>query len=81
MMVNMMVLSSRCRASTSLPASWYSLWYHSKRLKTCGSRMLVCGDGDLSFSASISRQLADQDIHLTASVLESRTDHRDGECV
>jgi hypothetical protein len=41
--------------------------------------MLVCGDGDLSFSASISKQLVEQNVRLTASVWETKTDHREGE--
>lgn len=49
----------------------------SKRYVSSG-RFLVCGDGDLSFSSSISKELADQGVHLTASVLESKENHRQG---
>lgn len=39
--------------------------------------LLVCGDGDLSFSASIAKTLADLNINLIATVLEEQTIHRD----
>jgi len=39
------------------------------------SNMLVCGDGDLSYSASIAPILQKMGIHLTATVLESQEDH------
>mmetsp|Transcript_11752 Transcript_11752/g.14619 ORF Transcript_11752/g.14619 Transcript_11752/m.14619 type:complete len:401 (-) Transcript_11752:166-1368(-) len=41
----------------------------------CNSSILVCGDGDLSYSASISNQLCKRNIALTATVLESKEDH------
>lgn len=40
--------------------------------------VLVCGDGDLSYSASIAKELADKDIRLTATVLESESEHISG---
>jgi hypothetical protein len=42
-------------------------------------RVLICGDGDLSFAASIAHELSNEGAHLTASVLESELDHREGE--
>ncbi len=38
--------------------------------------LLVCGDGDLSFSASISESLQNCNIQLTATVLEEREAHQ-----
>jgi hypothetical protein len=38
--------------------------------------ILVCGDGDLSYSAMIAPALQLEQIHLTASVLESQEDHQ-----
>ena len=40
------------------------------------SSMLVCGDGDLSFSAFIAPSLHEADIKLTATVLEDREAHQ-----
>ena len=37
--------------------------------------LLVCGDGDLSFSASIASNLASKKIQLTATVLENKKEH------
>ena len=37
--------------------------------------LLVCGDGDLSYSASIAPQLAELEISLTATVLEDQDTH------
>mmetsp|Transcript_16870 Transcript_16870/g.31949 ORF Transcript_16870/g.31949 Transcript_16870/m.31949 type:complete len:436 (+) Transcript_16870:239-1546(+) len=39
------------------------------------SNMLVVGDGDLSFSASISRELDESNIELVATVLEDKITH------
>jgi len=41
------------------------------------SNLLICGDGDLSFSASISQELSEHTIQLTATVLEDQTVHQD----
>lgn len=38
--------------------------------------LLVCGDGDLSYSASIASELAMLGIRMTATVLEERDEHR-----
>lgn len=38
-------------------------------------RMLVCRDGDFSFAASIATQIAEKGMHLTATVLESESNH------
>eukprot|EP00978_Attheya_sp_CCMP212_P031609 scaffold120195_cov53-Attheya_sp.AAC.1 len=43
--------------------------------RTIISNLLVCGDGDLSFSASIAPELAVLGVHLTATVLEDQTTH------
>lgn len=42
------------------------------------SNVLVCGDGDLSYSAWLSEQLAEADVALTATVLESEEVHNSG---
>jgi hypothetical protein len=39
---------------------------------------LIIGDGDLSFSAAIAHDMADQGTNLIASVLESEEQHRAG---
>jgi len=39
--------------------------------------ILLCGDGDLSYSASISEYISQSDIELTATVLEEATTHED----
>lgn len=38
-------------------------------------RVLLCGDGDLSFGASISKDLSRKGTHLTATVLEPQEEH------
>lgn len=38
--------------------------------------LLVCGDGDLSFSASIASNLASKQIQLIATVLENKKEHK-----
>lgn len=43
--------------------------------------LLVCGDGDLSFSSSVSKKLAEEGVHLTATVLETKENHRQGKLV
>ena len=43
------------------------------------SNLLVCGDGDLSYSASIANQLASLNVSLTATVLENNEKHNQGE--
>eukprot|EP00816_Leptocylindrus_hargravesii_P009372 CAMPEP_0196819830 /NCGR_PEP_ID=MMETSP1362-20130617/72389_1 /TAXON_ID=163516 /ORGANISM="Leptocylindrus danicus, Strain CCMP1856" /LENGTH=408 /DNA_ID=CAMNT_0042198449 /DNA_START=88 /DNA_END=1314 /DNA_ORIENTATION=+ len=40
------------------------------------SKLLICGDGDLSYSALVAPDLNSKDIHLTATVLESQSDHQ-----
>jgi len=49
--------------------------FHIRRYNE--ERMLVCGDGDFSFAASIASKMAEKGIHLTATVLESETNHRE----
>ena len=58
-----------------------SYWYPSifSKEQTPISNLLVCGDGDLSYSASVAHQLANLNISLTASVLESHEKHNKGE--
>lgn len=43
-------------------------------------RILICGDGDLSFGASLALGLRDENesVNLIVSVLESETDHKRG---
>lgn len=41
-------------------------------------RVLVCGDGNLSYSASIAQRMKDRGAHLTATVLESQQEHKRG---
>ena len=43
------------------------------------SNMLVCGDGDLSYSAGIANALDAMGVELTATVLEDRHAHNEGE--
>jgi hypothetical protein len=38
-------------------------------------RVLLCGDGDLSYGASIAKNLNDKGTHLTATVLEPQEEH------
>ena len=40
--------------------------------------ILVCGDGDLSYSAEIAHELSDMGIKLYATVLEGEDDHNKG---
>lgn len=42
------------------------------------SDVLVCGDGDLSYSAWLTQQLGDSGVSLTATVLESKEAHNTG---
>lgn len=42
------------------------------------SNVLVCGDGDLSYSAWLSPRLAEAGISLTATVLEDKDTHHTG---
>jgi hypothetical protein len=42
------------------------------------SNLLVCGDGDLSYSASIAPHLSQLGIHFIASVLEEQSMHNEG---
>jgi hypothetical protein len=42
------------------------------------SNMLVCGDGDLSYSACLAPQLAEAGVSLTATVLEDKETHHIG---
>lgn len=41
-------------------------------------RVLLCGDGNLSFAASIANKLRDEGSHLMATVLESKEEHNRG---
>jgi hypothetical protein len=41
-------------------------------------RVLLCGDGNLSYAASIAERLQQEDAHLTATVLESQEEHNRG---
>jgi hypothetical protein len=43
-----------------------------------GKRVLVCGDGNLSYSASIAKGMKERGAHLTATVLESQQEHERG---
>ena len=58
-----------------LPARYKKSTSPEKRLI---SNLLVCGDGDLSFSASIAPQLSSLGIRFTASVLEEQSVHHEG---
>eukprot|EP00814_Leptocylindrus_danicus_P011723 CAMPEP_0116030640 /NCGR_PEP_ID=MMETSP0321-20121206/16981_1 /TAXON_ID=163516 /ORGANISM="Leptocylindrus danicus var. danicus, Strain B650" /LENGTH=211 /DNA_ID=CAMNT_0003505497 /DNA_START=43 /DNA_END=679 /DNA_ORIENTATION=- len=55
-------------------------WYFVQRAASvrcfASSKLLVCGDGDLSYSALVAPDLYSKDIHLTATVLESQSDHQ-----
>ena len=42
------------------------------------SNVLVCGDGDLSYSAGLAEQLAEVGVSLTATVLETEEVHNSG---
>ena len=44
------------------------------------SSVLVCGDGDLSYSAWLAAQLAEAGVSLTATVLEKEEVHNSGAC-
>lgn len=44
------------------------------------SKVLVCGDGDLSYSAWLADQLAELGVSLTATVLETEQVHNNGAC-
>jgi len=49
--------------------------FHIRKYHKQKQRMLVCGDGDFSFAASIASQIAEKGMHLTATVLESESNH------
>ena len=42
------------------------------------NHVLICGDGDLSYSASVAEKLAQNNVKVFASVLESEEDHSRG---
>eukprot|EP00978_Attheya_sp_CCMP212_P027385 scaffold91703_cov53-Attheya_sp.AAC.1 len=68
---------SLCRWSSSHHATTGTITPHdnSTEHQVFGSRLLLCGEGDLSYAASVSSQLASQGIHLTATVLEDSVTH------
>ena len=51
--------------------------WKNKGCQTCISNLLMCGDGDLSFSAEIAEPLSQCNIQLVATVLEDEKTHRD----
>ncbi len=42
------------------------------------NHVLICGDGDLSYSASVAEKFAENNVKVYASVLESEEDHSRG---
>ena len=52
-----------------------SVRFFHKAAYLAHKRVLLCGDGDLSYSAFMSHRLKHSDTHLTATVLESQEEH------
>jgi len=61
------------------PSFWKPICYTEDSISSTNTigNLLICGDGDLSYSASISQTLSQYDIQLTATVLEEEAVHQD----